>query len=142
VGIALTVVMLIAMVDTVSLGVLAPPLWSGVLLIGALVLAAVSSPRRPGRRAECPPVCVPVSDGLGLVAMAALLPLMHGAGAGEAGHSGHGVGVGVLVLVVLMIAGGHVAASVAALIRDVPRGRAHHVLMGGATLAMAVAAVA
>lgn len=142
-GIGVGVLMLVAMVDAVYLAVLAVPLWSFVLLVGALALAAARSPRRKRSGTDASAFCIVTHDALGLVAMAALLPFMQG-GAGQGSHhAGHGVAAGLLVAVVLAVAGGHVAASVVASVRDARSwARAQYALMGGATLLMAGAAVA
>lgn len=141
-GVACAGLMLVAMADVLVVRALAPPVWSGMLLAAALGLAALRSPRRRGRAEESGPGCAAMSDGLGLVAMAALLPLMHGIVPAGSDHSGHGVGGGMLVAVVVAVAGGHVAASVLTYLRDEPGRRVHHALMGGATALMAATAFA
>lgn len=134
--------MLVAMVDAVYIRLLAPVLWTTILLVAALALAAVRSPRR--LRTAVAVRCDATHDALGLVALAALLTLMPvAAGTDAHDHTGHGVSPALLTTVVLAVAASHGVASLIACARDKRAlERVQYVLMGGATLLMAGAAIA
>lgn len=142
-GLFAMLLMLAAMVDVMFLGRLGAVLWVGLLVAAAIGWAVQARLRRP-RGADV--AASAVHDAFGLVVMAALLPMMHGGfddAAGAAAHAGHGAGAGGLVALVLAAALAHTAASAVASVRGTrPSERCMHVLMGGATLLMAVPVLA
>lgn len=131
-----------AMVDTVAFESARAVLWAPLLIAAAIVVAAVRSPRRATAGLSVQRGGTGTHDALGLVAMAALLPLMSPGTTPTAGHAAHGGTVGLLVALVLAVAGGHVIATAVACVREA-RGwrRARHVFMACATALMAAAVV-
>jgi len=139
---AAALVMLAAMVDVMYLRVVSAPVWSIALFVTAMGMAAVASPRARRPRGHAAASCAVPHSALGLVATAALLPLMHPASTAEvSAHAGHGgAGMGMLIAVVLAAALAHVSACLLASVREArARGRAPHALMGAATGLMAAA---
>lgn len=146
-GFAAAALMLAAMVDAAYVGTVSPIAWTALLLGAGVALAASRSSRRRCVVADggaARGVAVATHDALGLVAMAALLPLMSGPGSTDdaAAHAGHGAGGGLLTAVVLAVAVGHVIGAGAAFTRSPgAAARLSCLLMGGATAFMAAAAV-
>ncbi|MFF2486131.1 hypothetical protein ACFVSU_07015 [Microbacterium sp. NPDC058062] len=141
VDLAAVIAMLVAMVNVTYASA---PVWSIALLGAAMALAAWRSPRSRRQRTVAPRSCAVPHTALGLVATAAILPLMAGGMPAEVlGHAGHGASAGALVAVVLGVAGCHAGASVLASVREVHTlSRIQHVLMGGTTLLMAATVIA
>ena len=147
-GLVAAVLMLVAMVDAAYIGAVSPIAWTALLVVAGVGFAAAGSSRRRivlagGGPAEG--VGVTTHDALGLVAMAALIPLMAiDVAGGDAGaHAGHGAGAGPLTVVVLAVALGHVVGAGAAFARSPGLGpRLSCTLMGGATAFMAAAVLA
>ncbi|MGR0219924.1 hypothetical protein [Agromyces sp. ZXT2-6] len=140
-GLLAVLLMLGAMVDVVFLHRIGTVLWLAVLLAGAIGLSAVHAWRRRRAGEDAAELHVGAThDALGLVVMAALLPMMSG-GLGEAGadaHAGHGAGVSGLSALVVAAALSHTVVSAVASVRGVRASeRLMHLLMGGATLLMA-----
>jgi|GEM_PF-2750600 len=136
--------MLAAMVDVAHFHRVGMVLWVGVLLIGAIGLAAAHAWRR--RRGGAGGASASgLHDAFGLIVMATLLPMMsggtaHGDAAGSAvggAHEGHGVVAGGIVVLVLATAISHVASSAVGAVRGHRSSeRLMHLFMGGATLLM------
>ena len=144
-GLLAVLLMLSAMVDGVLLHRISIVLWLAILDAAGIGLSAFQARRR--RRASGNAAEMPVAathDAFGLVAMAALLPMMYG-GFGEAGaaaHAGHTAAAGGLVTLVLATALAHAMVSAVASVRGVRSSeRLMHLLMGGATLLMAAHAL-
>ncbi|WP_404430841.1 hypothetical protein LG299_12845 [Microbacterium lacus] len=135
--------MLAGMVDVAFTSRLSIVVWIPALLATAMGLAAAQSVRR--RRASAAArrgVWITAQDPLGLVATAALLPLMHVGSASESGHAGHGAPLGVLLAVVLLVAIGHAFGSFVACAASAALSvRVQHAAMGASTLLMAIAVV-
>lgn len=144
-GLLAVLLMLSAMVDVVFLHRIGIVLWLAVLLAAGIGLSAFQAGRRRRAGGSAAEMQVAATyDAFGLVAMAALLPMMY-AGfreAGAAAHAGHGAATGGLVILVLATAMSHVTVSAIASVRGVRSSeRFMHVLMGGATLLMAAHAL-
>jgi hypothetical protein len=134
-----SVVTLVAMVDAALGRVIAPVLWSALLLLGAMALAAV----RNGRGAEMTPMrsaqTMTVHTAIGMVVMAALLVVMGPSGAGASAHN-HGTSAGVLTAAMLGSVAVYAAGSVVAAARTGRwLDRAQYGAMGASTLVMGVA---
>lgn len=140
-GVGSASLMLVAMIDAAYLRWVAVPLWSALLVLCAIVLSALRSPRRRAG-GDAISGCAAAHDGLGLVAMAGLLLVMQGIEVEGPPHGGHGMTPGLLFTVILALVVGHAAASVSAFVQGRGgHGRSPHVLMGAATVLMAGAAV-
>lgn len=143
-GLAAAILMLVAMIDAAYLNRVSIVVWTPLLLVAAIALAAVRSVRRRGVTMDGrDDVCVTTHDPLGLVAMAVLLPLMHAGSAPASDHAGHGVASGVLIAVVLSVVAAHVIGSLVASVRSLrTSSRLQYVAMGAATGFMAASAIA
>jgi hypothetical protein len=144
-GMVGVLLMLAAMADAVFLQRITVVLWMAVLLAAGIGLSATEARRRRRGGGDAADLRVaPLHDGLGMVAMAALLPTMDG-GVAEAGglaHLGHGALAGGTVTLVLTTAVPHVLATAVASVRSAGASeRLMHLLMGGATAVMAVHAL-
>ena len=130
--------MLIAMLDAATVGLVATVFWAGMLLLAAMALAGVRSGRRrhPARRADT----MTVHTALGLVVMAALLLTMPaGQPSAPSGHA-HGMDAGAVTVAVGFTALGYVGWSAVALLRAHTRlDRAQYAAMGVSVLAMVLA---
>ncbi|MBZ4486608.1 hypothetical protein LQ938_06490 [Microbacterium sp. cx-55] len=138
---AASVIMLLAMVDAALLGIVPRPYWAALLIVGAVGLAALRSPRRRHRPRSDDDALMTVHAALGLVAMAALLLAMAPASAAAPAHA-HGLGAGATtgLFVVASIAYGAWSA-IAAQRAHGRLVRAQFGAMGLATVVMAAAIV-
>ena len=134
-------VMLLAMMDAALVRVVAPVLWSALLLVGAMALAALRRRRRTGLEPIGSAETMTVHTAIGMVVMAALLVTMGHAGVASPPHA-HGMGsvalsTTMLGAVAVYAAGSAIAAARARRWLD----RAQYAAMGASTLVMGIAAL-
>lgn len=133
--------MLLAMVDAALVGIVPRAYWAGLLILGALSLAALRSPRRGNRMRATGDAVMVLHATLGLVAMSALLLAMTPTGTGASPHA-HGMGAGATTALIVLASVAYGAWSAFAALRMHARlERAQFGAMGLATVVMAAAIV-
>lgn len=160
---AASVLMLVAMLDVVLGGVVAPVVWAAVLIVAAIALAALRGRARRvrtgrgSRRAPVPSPVMTVHATLGLVVMAAVVMAMipDASTAAPVAHHGSGAPFGVMAAASALLFGVVSAFSVVSgasgvSVRATPSGAVHAsalergqlIAMGASTAVMGVALLA